>query len=157
LRKQLEGEVRRRERAEASAKALRDARREADRRMFGIETEIAALRGELEAVEQAFAAPVDRSGGDAGLIHLEGAALLYVGGRPQVIARLRSLVAAADGELLHYDGGIEDRADVLAGLVSRADAALFPADCVSHNAALTLKRLCRQTGKPLIPRSLITA
>ena len=77
--------------------------------------------------------------------------LLYVGGRPQVIARLRPLIAAEGGELLHHDGGIEDRADVLAGLLSRADAALFPTDCVSHNAALVLKRLCRQTHKPLIP------
>jgi Uncharacterized protein conserved in bacteria (DUF2325) len=116
-----------------------------------LESEMAALRGELEAVEQALAPSDDRCGEDADLIELQGTALLYVGGRPQVIARLRLLIAAAGGELLHHDGGIEDRADLLAGLVSRADAALFPTDCVSHNAALALKRLCRQAHKRLIP------
>jgi hypothetical protein len=40
---------------------------------------------------------------------------------------------------------------VLAALVSREDAALFPTGWVSHNAALALKCLCRQARKPLIP------
>jgi hypothetical protein len=39
----------------------------------------------------------------------------------------------------------------LAGLTSRADVVLFPVDCVSHDAALMVKRLCRQTGKRFIP------
>jgi Uncharacterized protein conserved in bacteria (DUF2325) len=36
-------------------------------------------------------------------------------------------------------------------LVSRADAALFPVDRVSHDAAQSLKRLCRRAGKPFHP------
>jgi Uncharacterized protein conserved in bacteria (DUF2325) len=151
LRKQLERETRCRERIEVRAQALAEARTEADRRALSLEAEIAALRGELEAAEHALTAPLDRRGNAHNIPDLQGMVLLYVGGRPQAIARLRSLVAGASGELLHHDGGIEDRADVLAGLVSRADAALFPADCVSHNAALALKRLCRQAGKRLIP------
>jgi hypothetical protein len=151
LRKQLERETRCRERIELRAQALAEARTEADHRALSLEAEIAALRGELEAAEHALTAPLDRRGNADDIPDLQGMVLLYVGGRPQAIARLRSLVAGASGELLHHDGGIEDRADVLAGLVSRADAALFPADCVSHNAALALKRLCRQAGKRLIP------
>ena len=27
----------------------------------------------------------------------------------------------------------------------------FPTDCVSHDAALQVKRLCRQTMKPFVP------
>ena len=45
----------------------------------------------------------------------------------------------------------EERRDLLPGLVSRADAAFFPVDSVSHDAALSLKRLCRQAGKPFVP------
>jgi hypothetical protein len=39
----------------------------------------------------------------------------------------------------------------LSALTSRADIVLFPVDCVSHDAALMVKRLCRQAGKPFIP------
>jgi hypothetical protein len=60
------------------------------------------------------------------------------------------VIAAAGGELLHHDGGT----DVPGGLVSREDAALFPTDCVSDNAALALKRLCGQARKPHLARCL---
>jgi Uncharacterized protein conserved in bacteria (DUF2325) len=52
---------------------------------------------------------------------------------------------------LHHDGGIEERGGLLPGLVSRADAVLFPVDCVSHAAMSLVKRLCRQAGKPFVP------
>ena len=34
---------------------------------------------------------------------------------------------------------------------ARADLVLFPVDCVSHEAALAVKRLCRQFGRPFRP------
>jgi Uncharacterized protein conserved in bacteria (DUF2325) len=39
----------------------------------------------------------------------------------------------------------------LPGLVSRADHLFFPIDCISHDAASTIKRLCRQLEKPYYP------
>jgi uncharacterized protein DUF2325 len=57
----------------------------------------------------------------------------------------------ASAEFLHHDGCIEERGGLLPGLVSRADAVLFPVDCVSHAAISRVKRLCRQGGKPLVP------
>ena len=90
-------------------------------------------------------------------IDLTGATLLYVGGRPHQVARLKAIVEQAAGRLIHHDGGIEERADLLPGLVSRADAALFPVDCISHRAALMLKRLCHQAGKPYLPLRSIGA
>lgn len=41
--------------------------------------------------------------------------------------------------------------DLLPDLVSRADAAIFSVDCISHRAALMLKRLCQQASKPYFP------
>ena len=64
---------------------------------------------------------------------------------------MRTLVEEAEAELLHHDGGQEERKGLLAGLVSRADAVFFPVDCISHDAATVLKRLCRQVGKPYFP------
>ena len=49
------------------------------------------------------------------------------------------------------DGGIEHNAALLPGLVSRADIAAFPVDCVSHDAVAAVKRACRQLGKRYIP------
>jgi hypothetical protein len=77
--------------------------------------------------------------------------LLYVGGRPGDIHRLRRFAAGLGLMLLDHDGGVEDRAGLLPGLVSRADAVCFPVDCVSHDAALAVKRLCRQAAKPCLP------
>jgi uncharacterized protein DUF2325 len=82
---------------------------------------------------------------------MDGLSLLYVGGRPNQIAHLRALAEDRGAALLHHDGGIEHHPDLLAGLTSRADIVLFPVDCVSHDAALTVKRLCRQSAKRFIP------
>jgi hypothetical protein len=40
---------------------------------------------------------------------------------------------------------------MLPGLISRADLAVFPVDCVSHDAVASLKRICRQMGKRYVP------
>ena len=52
---------------------------------------------------------------------------------------------------LHHDGGIEERSGLLQGLISRANAVLFPVDCISHAAMSLVKRTCRQSGKPFLP------
>lgn len=151
LRKQLDGEVRRRDRAERRAGALSLARAKSEDAQLAMEQELAALRGELEAAEARLSA-IGTAGSEAvSDLDLTGVTLLYVGGRPHQVARLRLLVEQSSGALLHHDGGIEERRDLLAGLVSRADAAFLPVDCVSHDAAQSLKRLCRLAGKPFVP------
>src|SRR5258707_15315147 len=66
-------------------------------------------------------------------------------------APTRHLVELANGQLLHHDGGLEHNASLRPGLVSRADLAVFPVDCVSHDAVAALKRTCRQLGKRYLP------
>src|SRR5262249_54417593 len=83
--------------------------------------------------------------------NLQGLSLLYVGGRTGQIARLRRQAQRCTATLLHHDGGIEASSTLLSGLVSRADAVLFPVDCVSHAAVGIIKTLCRQTGNPSLP------
>ena len=84
-------------------------------------------------------------------VDLRGRNLLYVGGRQTVINRIRPLVHSWNGQLLHHDGGVEMSMSELAGAVSKADSVVFPTDCVSHKATLTVKRLCRQSMKPYVP------
>jgi hypothetical protein len=111
------------------------------------------LRTELEAAEVQLSTQAGIDSED--ICHLEaylkGVRLLYVGGRPGQIPRIRAFVEAAQGEFLHHDGGVEERKGLLAGLVGRADAVFFPVDCISHEAAGGLKRLCRQAAKPYLP------
>src|SRR6266478_4638877 len=61
-------------------------------------------------------------------------------GRPGHIHRIRTFVEEAQAELLHHDGGVEERKGLLAGVVSRADAIFFPVDCVSHDTVVVLKQ-----------------
>ena len=77
--------------------------------------------------------------------------LLYVGGRANQIPAFRALIERAGGIFLHHDGGIEHGSSLLPGLVARADHVAFPVDCISHLAVATIKRLCRQAGKPYVP------
>jgi hypothetical protein len=109
-----------------------------------------ALSAELQAVEASFgqdAAP-EQAFSPASLA---GVSLLYVGGRPDKLGHLRALSERSGAVFLHHDGGVDDRSGLLGGLVSRADLVMFPVDCVSHEAAINVKRLCRQLAKPFMP------
>ncbi|HWB50593.1 MAG TPA: DUF2325 domain-containing protein [Stellaceae bacterium] len=81
---------------------------------------------------------------------LSGHALLYVGGYRDVTPRLRAHVEAMRGIFLYHDGGIERQNGKLRGLVSQADAVFCPVNCVSHDACLRLKHLCKRQGKRFV-------
>lgn len=107
---------------------------------------------ELEAVEASLVSAWSCEGSAAGRdVRLDGVVLLYVGGRPNQAAHLRLVTERLGAIFLHHDGGIENHPNLLPGLASRADIVLFPVDCISHDAALTVKSLCRQGGKRFIP------
>ena len=48
-------------------------------------------------------------------------------------------------------GVSEHNAAMIPGLVSRADMVVFPVDCISHEAAIAVKRSCRLMGKRYVP------
>jgi hypothetical protein len=148
LERRLSAEGRRRATSEERlAAAQQDLARERRDHEAAIARE-EALRAELAAAEASLQAEAP----DAGLEpSLDGLSLLYVGGRPSQVAHLRALGERLGAAFLHHDGGVEEQSGLLAGLASRADLVLFPVDCVSHEAALTVKRLCRQAGKPYVP------
>jgi hypothetical protein len=146
LDRRLAREAARRERSEQRvAKLLAAARaHEAER-----QTHLAALL-ELDVAERQLAALAGPQGAEAPL-DLAGWTLLYVGGRANQVPAFRALVERAGGDFLHHDGGIEQGSGLLPGLVARADRIAFPVDCISHLAVATIKRICRQAGKPYTP------
>jgi hypothetical protein len=77
--------------------------------------------------------------------------VLYVGGRSSQVPALREGAVRLGVALLHHDGGVEENGSQLPGLVSRAGLVVFPVDCVSHEAAWAVKRLCRAAGRPYRP------
>jgi hypothetical protein len=109
------------------------------------ETDHAAMRRELELLE----APQDAVETPAS--RLDGVTLLYVGGRPNQLAPMRTAVERLGATLLHHDGGIENHPNLLPGLASRSDIILFPVDCISHDAANAVKSACRHGGKRFVP------
>ncbi|HEV2676119.1 MAG TPA: DUF2325 domain-containing protein [Aliidongia sp.] len=149
LEARLQTESARRLRAEDRAQQARRAQAEAEAAAQEAQAGSAHLAAELAVFERQ--APDDRGEETAPELPAGLSTLLYVGGRPNQVHRLREFTQQAGIELLHHDGGIEDRTGLLAGLVSRADAACFPVDCVSHDAVATVKRLCRHAGKSYLP------
>jgi Uncharacterized protein conserved in bacteria (DUF2325) len=148
----LAQETTRRERLErriAAALTERDeAKRESERSKRACET----LRSELALIEEQIESLLQQDHEQpSGALDLHGSTVLYIGGRANQTPQLRSLVERAGGRFLHYDGGLEHNAALLPGLVSRADLAVFPVDCVSHDAVSSLKRVCRQLGKRYLP------
>ncbi len=146
LRNEAARRLRAEQRAEKSQRALAEG--EAARQLAEARAE--TLAEELHAIETGLA-PTTVTAESPTPVPTTIKSLLYVGGRPGELQRLRAFAERSSIELLHHDGGIEDRAGLLAGLVSRADVACFPVDCVSHDAAASVKRLCRQAGKPYLP------
>jgi hypothetical protein len=80
--------------------------------------------------------------------------VLYVGGRTNQVPQLKAVVERIGDVFLHHDGGIEHSMTLLPGLIGRADIAMFPIDCISHDAMGTVKRQCRLTGTPFVPLRL---
>jgi hypothetical protein len=146
LEKRIALESRRRMAVEARDNETRDALAREREAGAALATEVAALRAELHALGTDL-----RPDEAACPWRVDGVAVLYVGGRPNQIAHLRALSEDRGATLLHHDGGIEHNPDLLAGLTSRADVVLFPVDCISHDAALMIKRLCRQMARRFVP------
>lgn len=82
---------------------------------------------------------------------IAGKSILYVGGRPHVLRHLKASVEARKASLLHHDGGMEQTTRSLEGMVERADIVVCPIDCISHDACLRVKSMCKQQCKPFLP------
>lgn len=130
---------------------LRDAHAATD----ALDGRCRSLEHELSTLEAALAAGADHAADADGQRtdgqRFHGRRMLYVGGRPGAVDVLRGLVERSGGVLLAHDGGMEDSMALLPGLLSQADLAVFPVDCVSHGAAGRIKKLCREAGKPFVP------
>jgi hypothetical protein len=150
--KRLRDEVTRRERAERQLATLAAEHDEMARRLQAAKQELEALRSELTSTESQIATLLPTEGeAPTHTVDLSGLTILYVGGRTHQIPRLKGFVERVNGKFLHHDGGIEHSSTLLPGLLSRADAAVFPIDCVSHDAAARIKRICSQMGKFCLP------
>ena len=77
---------------------------------------------------------------------LSGRSILYVGGRQNLLPHYRDTVQSAGAKFEHHDGGVESSMDRLSRSCSQADCVVCPVDCVSHNACLKIKNLCRKHG-----------
>lgn len=151
LRRDLDRERTRRRRVEERLEAAQaELARERGLRLAA-EAGRAALCQELEALEAGLVPAHDAEPATAPMhAALRGLTLLYVGGRPGQLRQMRTLAESSGAVLLDHDGGVEDSASLLPGLVGRADAVLFPVDCVSHSAVSTIKQVCRLGAKPYV-------
>lgn len=143
LQSRIERLVSRAEAAEARRAGLEQSLAQERRRGADLAGEVEALRREVAAGEALLeeANPVEGAARNQYVV-------LYVGGRSGQTALLRRAAARAGAELMHHDA--EQGGALLPGLVARATLVVFPVDCVSHDAALGVKRLCRQLGRPFV-------
>jgi len=152
LQRRLAREIVRGDRMERRFNEASASSRAKDRTLQRLKEELEATRHELALVESHLDEVVAQPAhAPETVLNLSGVTLLYVGGRANQIPRLKALVERAGARFLHHDGGLEQNAGLLPNLVSRADHVTFPVDCVSHDAVLTIKRLCRQTGRSYQP------
>jgi len=149
LDKRLAHETSRRERLEQRLASASAALNEAERARIRAEGALESLHQELALLESRLGAAWQSA--DAAGLDLRGLTVLYVGGRANQAPQLKHLVESTKGRFLYHDGGIEHSPTLLPGLVSRADIAVFPVDCVSHDAAGAVKRVCGQLGKRYLP------
>jgi len=150
MNRKLGQEVARRERLEQRLSATSAALQKTEATLKRTMAERDALTREVESIEDHGIGLLDASASN-GTPEFSGRTILYVGGRVHQIPQFKGLVERTGARFLHHDGGIEHSATLLPGLVRRADHLFFPIDCISHDAASTIKRLCRQLEKPYHP------
>ena len=143
-----EGHCERLERQLAECRSVLTAERDA---RAETEKQDKELRRELDEVEASLVDIAEVNNAKRPPPRLSNLTLLYVGGRQAQIGNLRAVAERSGAIFLHHDGGIEERSGLLQGLISRADAVLFPVDCISHAAMALIKRTCRQSDKPFLP------
>ncbi|MDR3538869.1 MAG: DUF2325 domain-containing protein [Acetobacteraceae bacterium] len=148
LQSRFDRETHRRAAAEQRAAEARDALVSAKIALTATQGQVQALQDELAILERSIETEAELPD----LPRLDGLTLLYVGGRPPQAAAVRTLAEQQGAAAFeHHDGGVEDALALLPGLAGRADLVLFPVDCVSHQAALAVKKLCRQGDKRFVP------
>lgn len=143
------------QRREAAEQALaialasqQEAQQDADR-MRQLNASLSRELDNAEAHLRTLAAP--EAGVKAALAQaIEGWKILYVGGRPSSTPAIRQLVADSGAQLVHHDGGMEDRKGLLAGSIAGANIVVFPVDCVDHDSMNHLKRLCARHEVPFL-------
>ena len=143
----------RRERAEQAASAaleeavrLREELAHLGRHAQALGRELAAAEAQLQHIgtgATAAALPLAQS--------LRGKRIFYVGGRPSSTPAIRDLVLRHGGEFQRHDGGLKDRKGLLASGVAWAELVVFPVDCIDHDSASNLKRLCAKQGVAFLP------
>lgn len=79
-----------------------------------------------------------------------GKTVLYVGGLHKMIPHYKNLVEKSGGLFMHHDGGKEESKSRLPKMLVQADAVMCPVDCVSHDACLTVKKICKQYETPYV-------
>lgn len=74
--------------------------------------------------------------------------VLIVGGITKFKALYRNIIEQKGGEFDYLDGYMKGGERVLDNKIKRCDMVLCPVDCNSHNACLSVKKLCKKHGKP---------
>ncbi|MBW1740471.1 MAG: DUF2325 domain-containing protein [Deltaproteobacteria bacterium] len=75
--------------------------------------------------------------------------ILIVGGITKLQAYYRKLIEEKGGVFEYHDGYMNGGKRGLETRVKRSDIILCPVNCNSHNACLSVKRLCRKHNKPV--------
>jgi hypothetical protein len=135
----------RREAAEQRALQEEERSRELQNRLGELQALMKVVQAECAALERATFDSADQPDArQRAFAWVSGRRIVYVGGRPNSNAMLRSMVESAGGELTIHDGGIEDRKGLLAAALPNADLVLFPVDCIDHDSMSMLKRVCER-------------
>ena len=75
--------------------------------------------------------------------------ILIVGGITKLEAYYRELIEERGGVFEYHDGYMNGGKHSLEGRVKRSDVVLCPVNCNSHNACLSVKKLCQKHKKPV--------
>ncbi len=159
LREQLVNSEERVKTGEASIASLEDERDTMQLEAFDLREKNDHLTREFHDTIQQFFAIYQECDESCPAFDLCKKRILIVGGITKMKNLYRDLIEHKGGVFAYHDGYMRGGENVLEEKVRQSDVVLCPVDVNSHNACLSVKKICKKREKPywMLPNSSLTS
>lgn len=144
---------------EQIVESLKNEREKMVSNLSGLEETNNRLRDELDSFIEQFFNIYQQCDESCPAFNLCSKRILLVGGITRLRSLYRNLIEEKGGMFDYHDGYMRGGENILEEKIGHSDVVLCPVDVNSHNACLSVKRICKKSRRPyqMLPSSSLTS